>query len=275
MRLNRFWIASVAILGTVMVGGAAAGATTGPVAQFGTPDISVAGLGATVSHDWSGYAVTAGKHQTFNYVHTTFVQPAIACSGMLHTFVSAWVGLDGFKNSTAEQVGTAAHCGGPGSSVPSYSAWYEMYPTLSVRVLAVHAGDVIDATVAFAAGQYTLSFTDLTTDKGFSRTETCAGCQRTSAEWVVARPAYCSSAACTSAYLTRLPDFGAITMGSDTVSVDGGPLKQPGDFTHTRIAMVQGASGGGVIALDGTSPLSAENFTVTWQRLGKPYPVTL
>ena len=49
----------------------------------------------TISLNWSGYAVTSNK--AFNYVHSEFVQPAIACPGVRNQWTSNWVGLDGFK----------------------------------------------------------------------------------------------------------------------------------------------------------------------------------
>lgn len=276
--------ASVLALGAVAaIGGVAAGASTSAdssVVMPGTPNDPANGGGAqpsTISHNWSGYAVAAGKHQKFNYVHSTFVQPAVTCSGKPHTFVSAWVGIDGFTSGTVEQEGTDVHCAGKGNMTPIYSAWYEMYPDFSHSVFNVHAGDVIDAVTSYSGGEFTLTIADLTTGKSFTNVATCAECQRSSAEWIVERPALCSSAACTSAYLTRLPDFGSITMGGDEASVDGGPVKGISSFTNWRIYMVDNAPGGGFISLDGTSPLSADgkSFEVDWQRLGNPYPITL
>ena len=52
----------------------------------------------TISENWSGYAATSGKK--FNYVHSTFVQPAITCPGVKNEWTSNWVGLDGFDNAT-------------------------------------------------------------------------------------------------------------------------------------------------------------------------------
>jgi len=55
--------------------------TADNVLHPGGPIISASGSGATtVSLNWSGYAVTSKR--LFTYVHTTFVQPAITCSGV-------------------------------------------------------------------------------------------------------------------------------------------------------------------------------------------------
>jgi hypothetical protein len=286
MKARRILVAAIAgalALGAAAAaGGGAAGASTagGTVIQPGTPNDPANAGGSqpsTISHNWSGYAVAAGKHQKFNYVHSTFVQPAITCSGKKDPNMSAWVGLDGFTSGTVEQEGTDAHCVGPGHLTPKYYAWYEMFPDFSHAVFPVHPGDVIDATTSYSGGNFTLTIADLTTSKSFTNVATCAECQRSSAEWIVERPALCSSPECTSAFLTRLPDFGTITMGGDEASVDGGPRKGISGFTNWRIYMVDNAPGGGFISLDGTSPLSAsgEVFAVTWQREGNPYPITL
>lgn len=108
----------------------------------------------TVSLNWSGYAATAAKK--FTYAHSRFVQPAVTCPGIKNQWTSNWVGLDGFNDATVEQTGTFAHCGGPQSTKPVYKAWYEMFPAGSVNVFSVHAGDVIDTTVKYAKGTFSL-----------------------------------------------------------------------------------------------------------------------
>jgi len=104
--------------------GAASAATTGSVPLPGGPMIRAAAPGnssiPTISENWSGYAATSGKK--FNYVHSTFVQPAITCPGVKNEWTSNWVGLDGFDNATVEQDGTFAHCGGSQSTTPVYKA---------------------------------------------------------------------------------------------------------------------------------------------------------
>ena len=50
----------------------------------------------TISENWSGYAVTGKKQYT--YVHSTFVQPSVTCSGVANQYTSNWVGLDGFND---------------------------------------------------------------------------------------------------------------------------------------------------------------------------------
>jgi hypothetical protein len=68
------------------------------------------------------------------YVHSTFVQPSVTCSGVADQYTSNWVGLDGFNDQTVAQDGTFAWCGGTDHTTPKYEAWYEMYPANSVNI---------------------------------------------------------------------------------------------------------------------------------------------
>jgi hypothetical protein len=143
--------------------------------------------------NWSGWAVT-GK-EPYTYVHSTFVQPSVTCSGVADQYTSNWVGLDGFNDETAEQDGTFAWCGGTDHTTPKYEAWYEMYPANSVNTFAVHPGDVIDVTVAYSdsTSDFTLTVSDLSTGKIATDTAACADCARASAEWIIERPALCNN----------------------------------------------------------------------------------
>jgi Peptidase A4 family len=127
--------------------------TADNIARPGGPLISESAAGGsgapTVSLNWSGYAVTSKK--LFTYVHTTFVQPAITCTGQPDQWTSNWSGLDGYTSDTVEQDGTFAHCGGSGNTTPKYEAWYELFPANSVNAFAVHAGDIIDSSVSYSA----------------------------------------------------------------------------------------------------------------------------
>src|SRR5205823_1759259 len=78
---------------------------------------------------------------------------------------SNWSDLDGYNSDSVEQDGTFAHCGGSGNTTPKYEAWYELYPAPSVNAFAVHADDIIDSSVSYANGQFTLTISDLSTGK--------------------------------------------------------------------------------------------------------------
>ncbi len=259
--------ASAAVTGTAAAGNVPV--PGGPMAKANAPGHSSA---TTISLNWSGYAATAAK--PFTYVHSAYVQPAITCPGVANQWVSNWAGLDGYNTPTVEQDGTDAHCGGPGHTTPKYEAWYEMYPAGSVNVFAVHPGDMIDASVSYAYGEFSLTISDRTTGKSKTVTATCSSCARASAEWIIERPALCNNAL-TNCFLTRLADFGTSTMGGDEAQVTGGKVKGVAGFTNFPIDMVDPVSGGGFISLDTVGPLSGESFTATWDRSGNTVPITL
>jgi Peptidase A4 family len=242
----------------------------GPMVTANAPGHSSA---TVISENWSGYAATAGKKQ-FTYAHSTFVQPAITCPGVANQWASNWVGLDGYNTPTVEQDGTDAHCGGAGNTTPKYEAWYELYPANSVNVFAVHAGDIIDTSVSYANGEFTLTVSDLSTGKTSTTTAACSTCARASAEWIIERPALCNNAG-TSCFLTELADFGTATMSGDEAQVAGGKVKGVGGFTNIPIDMVDPVSGGGFISLDTVGALSGKSFTATWDRSGNTEPISL
>ena len=244
-------------------------------AQLGRPMIRASALGSTtvptISENWSGYAATSAKK--FSYVHSTFVQPAITCDGKANRWTSNWVGLDGYSSDTVEQDGTFAHCGGPDKLTPKYQAWYELYPAGSVGVFNVQPGDVIDASVSYADGTFTLVIADLTTGKRATDAAACADCQRSSAEWIIERPALCSDSG--TCFLTALANYGQTTMGGAEASVDGGPVRGIASFSDTPIYMVDPLASGGFISLDSVSAIARQSFTATWIRSGHVQPLTL
>jgi hypothetical protein len=226
----------------------------------------------TISLNWSGYATLSAKK--FNYVHATFVQPAITCVGKPYMITSNWVGFDGFNNETVEQDGTFAFCGGKADTTPEYWAWYEMFPAGSVLVFRVTPGDIIDVSVSYASGTYTLTVSDLTSGKTHTQTATCSSCLRDSAEWIIERAAFCVNRSCTKAVLGALAPFRSTTMAGDTASIDGGKVMNLAAFHNIPIFMVDPLQRG-FITDDTVGPVSGASFTATWDRSGTPTPITL
>lgn len=226
----------------------------------------------TISENWSGYAATSAKK--FNYVSSTFAQPAITCTGKANRWTSNWVGLDGFTTGTVEQTGTFAFCGGKSHLTPQYQAWYEMYPAGSVNVFKVKPGDTINTAVKFAGGKFHISIADATSGKSASISKGCATCERASAEWIIERPALCNNSE-TKCFLTALANFGTATMSKDRAQVAGGSVKGVGGFNNVPIYMVQPLKAGGFISLDAISGLSGPSFQVQWERSGSTVPITL
>lgn len=286
MLRGAWWATAFVVGATVLTGGAGSGSqvvapAAGPTALVGPMIPAPPGPAPTaptanpvaLSKNWSGYAVTAPSK--FTSVQSDFIQPSIVCSGAPDRFMAAWVGLDGFTDKTVEQDGTFATCAGKGNRTPTYVAWYEMYPAGSVDVFPVNAGDEIQTSVAFGAGTFTLSITDVTTTQTQSVLAACGSCRRTSAEWIIERPALCTARG--SCFLSALPDFGTATLSSDTAATAALPTPSPvSSFTDTPVDMIQ-PQGTSVELLDQTDPLGAtgDTFPVQWERAGRRLPISL
>jgi len=166
------------------------------------------------SLNWSGFADTSATStpDDFSYVSGRWTIPAVSCApGVYRTQgadVANWVGIDGFSDSTVEQLGTAAQCY---EGVLYYYDWYEMYPGGTVEegttacindnVNCPEPGDQVSASVTVTPGSsgennYKLSLTDYTRpQESFSVTSSCAtsgsnACADSSAEWIIERPAF-------------------------------------------------------------------------------------
>lgn len=270
-------VATTALLLGAGFAGAAGAASAGVAAsrlQPGGTILRVPGNGGlpTISYNWSGYAATSAKK--FNYVSSQFVQPAVTCPGIPNQLTSNWVGLDGFANETVEQDGTFGLCGGKHHTTPEYSAWYEMYPAASGNVFRVKPGDVIDESVRYTGGKFHLAIADVTSGKHFSYVQACATCQRSSAEWIIERPAECNSTE-TKCFVTELADFHSTTMGDADARVAGGKVKSINGFNNYPISMINPLKSGGFISLDTVGPVSDHGFTATWDRSGTTLPLTL
>ncbi|HEX5562672.1 MAG TPA: G1 family glutamic endopeptidase [Nocardioidaceae bacterium] len=201
----------------------------------------------STSTNWAGYAA-AGR--TFTSVSAAWTQPTATCTRQ-QTYASFWVGLDGYTSSSVEQTGTDADCSASG--VPSYYAWYEMYPkfpvNLSPAAYPVAPGDHLSASVTFATrNSFTLRITDSTRGWSFT-THQKQRASRSSAEVIAEAPSSTGG-------VLPLTDFG--TAGFTGASANGQSLAT---FKPDRIDMV---SGGTTKATTGALS-SAGAFAVTWQ----------
>jgi hypothetical protein len=216
------------------------------------------------STNWSGYAV---EGSSFTKALGSWTVPTVNCSTTPNTYSSFWVGIDGWTSSTVEQTGTDSDCDG---RTPHYYAWYEFYPAASVLIssVPVSPGNHISATVTWNSGSsFTVTVTNESTGKSFSKTGTVRGAARTSAEWIAEAPC------CTNAGgILPLADFGTVDFGQDYTGVSN-----TNDATDSSVSGDIGAFGSNVfesIMVNGTtgadeavpSGLSSDgsSFTVTW-----------
>ncbi len=209
-------------------------------------------------------------------MHTEFIQPTITCNGPRFNLTSHWVGLDGFNSNTVEQDGTFASCGGPDHMTPPYFAWHELSPAAAINVFPVKPGDVIDATVSFAHNKFTLTVSDVSSGKSATTAASCAECQRSSAEWIVERPALRNSDA-SQCFITEMANFHIATFTNAVARVDGGQVKPVSGFTNIPIDAMQRRNNGRIAILAQTDSLSPDGttFDVVRQRHGRIVPIQL
>jgi peptidase A4-like protein len=223
---------------------------------------AVRNVTASQAFNWSGYADTATKAQTFSKVSGAWTTPSVTCTPE-DQITSDWVGLDGFSSSTVEQLGTISWCF---QGTATYFTWYEMFPAGTVEVgTALKPGDKISASVSRTGTSYTLKLTDSTTSgNNISVTKTCAlaTCKDTSAEWISERPAFADSSG---AFLGFTPQahYNAfkITSGAQTSNGKAGTIGSgPGVNSVTMIDDTVTYNLNTVSGLTGGS-----SFSTTWK----------
>lgn len=215
------------------------------------------------STNWSGYAV---EGTSFTSAKGSWVIPSVNCSKTPNTYSSFWVGIDGWTSSTVEQTGTDSDCSG---TSPSYYAWYEFYPNPSFLIsgVPVSPGNKMSATVTYNGTEFTITITNESTGKSFSKSARVRGAKRSSAEWIAEAPCCTNSGG-----ILPLADFGIVDFGEDYTGVSStnyatdsginGPISDYGSSVFESI-MVNGTTGAdeavpSALSTDGSS------FTVTW-----------
>src|SRR5690348_5280670 len=167
---------------------------------------------SSTSSNWAGYAVSGG---TFTDVKGTWVQPAVSCAAAGSTYAAFWVGLGGTGdgNGGLEQTGTESDCE---NGQPSYGAWYELLPDISVSVpVTISAGDTISAEVSVDGTAATLALDDVTTGQTFTTTLTPSLLDTSSAEWIAEAPAECFGSRCLP---LQLANFGTVQFSGSTTT---------------------------------------------------------
>jgi hypothetical protein len=235
-----------------------------PRKLYGTAPRVIGNVTVEDSTNWSGYAV---EGSSFTKALGSWTVPTVNCSKTPNTYSSFWVGIDGWTSTTVEQTGTDSDCDG---STPSYYAWYEFYPAASILIssVPVSPGNHISASVTYTSGtSFTITLTNESTGKSYSKTGSVSGAKRTSAEWIAEAPC------CTRrGGILPLADFGTVDLGEDYTGVSS-----TNDATDSTVSGAIGAFGSNVfesIMINGStgadeavpSGLSSDgtSFTVTW-----------
>jgi Peptidase A4 family len=235
-----------------------------PRKLYGTAPRVIGNVTVEDSTNWSGYAV---EGTSFTKALGSWTVPSVNCSTTPNTYSSFWVGIDGWTSSTVEQTGTDSDCDG---STPHYYAWYEFYPAGSVLIssVPVSPGNHISASVTWNSGSsFTVTLTNESTGKSYSKTGTVRRAARSSAEWIAEAPCCTNSGG-----ILPLADFGTVDFGEDYTGISS-----TNDATDSTVSGAIGAFGSNVfesIMVNGStganesvpSALSSDgtSFTATW-----------
>ena len=182
---------------------------------------SAAANDTLASTNWSGYAAHTGR---YNSVSATWTEPGVSCPATQVQYSGFWVGLDGYKDKTVEQLGTFAACNG---RTPVYNTWYEMYPASPVYFTnPVGPGDHLTASVSVRDGAYyTLRIADITRGWRHTLDVTHRGLADSSAEVIAEAPSSAEN-------VMPLADFGNVYFSS--VEVNGHSM---GSVPHAKVVM--------------------------------------
>lgn len=227
--------------------------------------------GSVTSENWSGYAVT-GTPDSVTDAKGSWTVPTVTCNGSRHSpsaYSSFWVGIDGYSSNTVEQTGTDSDCS---NGQPTYYAWYEFYPNPSFEVtsLTIRPGDTISAEVSYSSGEFTITITDVTTGKSFSKSSQVPSAQRSSAEWIAEAPSSCTRRGCE---VLPLADFGTVDFGQDYTPVTStcyatvnGTAAAIGSFgaNVSEITMVS-SSGAQEAVPSAFSAADGSSFSIIWK----------
>lgn len=215
------------------------------------------------STNWSGYAV---EGSSFTKALGSWTVPTVNCTKTPNTYAAFWVGIDGWTSDTVEQTGTDSDCDG---KTASYYAWYEFYPNPSFEItsVSVSPGNHISASVTYSGSEFTITLTNESTGKSYSKSSKVSGADRSSAEWIAEAPC------CTNrGGILPLSDFGTVDFGDDytgvsstndaTDSTVSGAISAFGSDVYESI-MVNGSSGADEAVPSGLSS-DGTSFTVQW-----------
>ncbi len=230
---------------------------------------------ATTSENWSGYVaatnLTDPQADSVTAVSGSWVVPTVSASSSNgRSYSAVWVGIDGYNDSTVEQIGTSQNVV---NGRAEYEVWWEMYssgkqqPEQVVSSMTIEPGDSISASVQYIssgahAGDFYLTITDNSrAGDSFSiyvssaQTQSPAA-ERSSAEWVVEAPSLGNNVA-------DLSDFGTVTFTSAAATING--VTGSIDDSAWQSQAINMASGFGSLE-DTTSTLvdSGSSFAVTY-----------
>lgn len=137
-----------------------------------------------ISANWSGYAIS-GRTKSFRRISAKWSVPFVRPS-TTPSYSSAWIGIDGFGNTSLIQTGTG-HDFVNGKA--HYYAWWEILPNVMTLIpKPVQPGDRIHAVISKSKGSTWLIYMRNTTQNWTFRTTKRYTGPQASAEWIVEAP---------------------------------------------------------------------------------------
>lgn len=221
------------------------------------------------SSNWSGYAAYpivqsspshGKKHSsstpTFSDVVGSWYVPQVSASTSTNTYSSTWVGLDGYNDSTVEQIGTEQDWS---NGSDSYYAWFEMYPKGGYQIdgFPVNPGDEISAEVQYTSkGSFTLTIVNVTQNVYYTTTQVLRQGKRLSANWITEAPWLGGE--------LPLADFGTVDMFGCSATMNG-HVGAIDDSMWQNDDITMETSNGTVKAQPSNLTNGGTAFSVTWQ----------
>ena len=242
------------------------------LASQGPSNGSLVQIKRSTSRNWAGYAealngstgAIVGAAGSVTDVKGQWTVPAVTgLSSRGSYYSSAWVGIDGYGDTTVEQIGTEQDWN---NGRASYYAWFEMYPQgaweLLPKYYPVSANDSMTAEVAYIGnGKFTLSLSDTRGGKlvwSFSTTQTLRSAKEETAEWIMEAPSSYSG-------VLPLADFTRIYFSNCSAVIDNNPCAIT-TYHYDAITMMIG--NGAAEATPSILTASASSFNVTLNSSG-------
>jgi len=211
-------------------------------------------INTNYSYNWAGYAATSAAGSV-TQVSGTWVQPTVTCPKPAASYLSTWVGIDGYNNGDLVQTGTSAACIG---GTVSYNAWWEVLPAPETVIssITVHAGDTITASVTYSSTTHKFTMSIADGASSFSKTKKVSGTARDSVECIVERPSVGGS-------IASLAKFTSDKFSSCTATI-GGITGAIGTFANVYAIDMVNNHDTKIIGL--TSALKSNTaFSVKWK----------
>jgi hypothetical protein len=220
------------------------------------------------SVNWSGYVATG---HTFTKVQGDITVPTVTCTvPNAQTFF--WVGLDGYNDSTLEQVGVGAECSGATHPTVSYFGWWEMVNgnsgdyihKIATSQLHVAPGNRVAAIVAVKPGSndFDLELDNTTVKQPIVKlTEGGFATKHQTAEWIVERPKVNGQ----SSSLARWTPNASLFAYAEATSTTNSSLRSISYYNNTSLFMTSAKTNYNDLDAIGSLTDNGTTFGINWE----------